>query len=629
MADQVLTPETLARIDRNVQRMVTAGAPKADIDLYLQSEQNAPGMSATDQLYDYAVSPAVGVAEGVIGAAGLPGTASQLARQAWTGITKNPPPQVAEASGAPTPEQIQRGVEQFTGPFYESRTPGGHALRALGQNAIGAIAPGSPMRRILGGVVGPTVGSEVAGEFARGTPYETAAKVAGGVGGGILGSMATTGINAARGVNNVTGMPIGASNVLKQTLTPDAEGRLAKFGPDAFLAESTPATFGAAQGVATRPGAGQAVLRNAYEGRQGATNARLGVELDRELGFASVPSDIERTINNTRAAIGQQYPKALADMPPADVRPIIARLDREIALEAGAPQRALEEIKGYLQGKSTGQELHNVREAIDSLIARHPDDKNVARVATIFRREVDNLMSPEVKALDAKIQELARQQEAMSLGGRVMSTGKEALRPQELAEILQNGMDKKGPMSAGQQSALRIGARAELDRAVGTSANDAAALKKIVQSEGDWNREKLAQIFGQQEADNILRSIDKEAAFQTAYTKMINNAETASRLGGQQLVETQATRAPTRADITLGGMVLAPAQMAYRKMGDLIRGGRTAEVDDALGRAFATQGPERDAIIRNIRAAQDSTARNRTHISDELLRLLMAGSVSP
>lgn len=637
MADpQIIPQDAMQRVERNIQRMISSNAPREDIDAYLQSEAltgqqaatAAQPMPAGEHLYDMAASAPVGAAEAAIGLAGLPGEVQKLARRGFNTVTGQKTPEVSAANSAqmPTGDQIQKTVEQWTGPFYQSRTPEGRGLRLLGQNAVGLANPGSMTRRVLGGVVGPMMGSELAGELAKGTPYETPARVAGGVGGGIAGSLATSGANAVQGGGQVAGVPRGASNVLLKTMTPDAEARLGKFGPEAFLSEATPGTFGAAQGVATRPGAGQAALVNAYEGRNAGTNSRLATELNRNVGFASVPSDIERTIGNTRSAIGQQYGGELAKMAPVDVRPIIQRLDREIAVEAGAPRKALEEIKSYLVGKSTGQELHNVREAIDSLISRHADDPVVTRVATMFRREIDSHMSPGVKALDAKIQELARQQDALNLGGKVLNNGKTALHPDELAEILTNGMDKKGPMSAGQQSALRIGARADIDRAVGTSANDATALKKIVQSDGDWNRDKLAQIFGQSEADGILKAVDKEVAFQRAYTRMIENSQTAQRIGGQKLVEQQATRAPAKTEMSFLGAAVGGAQTGYRKIVDALKGSSQSQSDDALGNLFATTGGQRDDIVRNVRAAQSFRARNGTSAQQEIVRALLAGT---
>lgn len=636
MADpQIIPQDAMQRVERNIQRMMSAGAPREDIDAYLQSEAMtgqqaataAQPMPAGEHLYDIAASAPVGVAEAAIGLAGLPGQVQQWARQGVNAVTGQKTPEVSAASAQmPTGDQIQKTVEQWTGPFYQSRTPEGRGMRLLGQNAVGLANPGSMTRRVVGGVLGPMAGSELAGELAKGTPYETPARVMGGVGGGIAGSMLTSGANAVHGGGQVAGVPRGASNVLLKTMTPDAEARLGKFGPEAFLSEATPGTFGAAQGVATRPGAGQTALVNAYEARNAGTNSRLATELNRNVGFASVPSDIERTISNTRSAIGQQYGSELAKMPRVDVRPIIQRLDREIAVEAGAPRKALEEIKGYLAGKSTGQELHNVREAIDSLIARHADDPVVTRVATMFRREIDSHMSPGVKKLDAKIQELARQQEALNLGGKVLNNGKTALHPDELAEILANGMDKKGPMSAGQQTSLRIGTRADIDRAVGTSANDATALKKIVQSDGDWNRDKLAQIFGQSEANGILRAVDKEVAFQSAYTRMIQNSQTAQRLGGQKLVEQEAARAPSKTDMTVLGAGVGAVRGTYNKIADALSAGTQRQADDVLGRLFATTGAERDDIVRNIRAAQAFRQRHGTSGREEIVRALLAGS---
>jgi hypothetical protein len=60
-----------------------------------------------------------------------------------------------------------------------------------------------------------------------------------------------------------------------------------------------------------------------------------------------------------------------------------------------------------------------------------------------------------------------------------------------------------------------------------------------VQSDGDWNRTKLAEIFGGREAQRIFNAVDREAAFQDSYRKLVENSQTAQRLQGAKMVDSR------------------------------------------------------------------------------------------
>ena len=87
---------------------------------------------------------------------------------------------------------------------------------------------------------------------------------------------------------------------------------------------------------------------------------------------------------------------------------------------------------------------------------------------------------PGIKHVDAKYAELMRQQEGLQRGGMVFDTGKTATRPADLAAELRAGALPQGEMVGPSAVPTRVkqGARAEIDRLVGTHANDLNALER-------------------------------------------------------------------------------------------------------------------------------------------------------
>jgi hypothetical protein len=81
-----------------------------------------------------------------------------------------------------------------------------------------------------------------------------------------------------------------------------------------------------------------------------------------------------------------------------------------------------------------------------------------------------------------------------------------------------------------QSSGSGKGARADIERIIGTNANDRVALQRVIKGEGDWNPQKLATLFGQDKADRILAVLDREKTFDLTSNRVIKNSATAERL---------------------------------------------------------------------------------------------------
>ena len=174
------------------------GASEQEVFSVFQQSMGAapapvPKAPEVNTAVDMVKGAAGGLARGVTGLVGLPGTVEQLGRMGINaagralgqeGDTVSPSPALATGS------EVQKMVEdRITGKFYEPKTVAGKYASTIGEFAPGALFPGGAVQRVLGNVVGPAVASETAGQLAKGSGYEGAARVAGSFVGGMAPNM--------------------------------------------------------------------------------------------------------------------------------------------------------------------------------------------------------------------------------------------------------------------------------------------------------------------------------------------------------------------------------------------------------------------------------------------------------
>jgi hypothetical protein len=80
---------------------------------------------------------------------------------------------------------------------------------------------------------------------------------------------------------------------------------------------------------------------------------------------------------------------------------------------------------------------------------------------------------------------------------------------------------------------LSQGARAEINRIVDTNANDISAMSKLIKGAGDWNRDRLAPLFGPEKADQLFQVLENEHVFADTANTVTRNCETAACLAAQ------------------------------------------------------------------------------------------------
>lgn len=160
--------------DDELQAIVSGSHPiqKWSDDELLRIAKGAKQPTPGERGLDMAKGFGVGLGEGGIGLAGMPGDVQQLFQKAGSYMAGRPfetPP----GQKFPGSEDVKKRVEELTGPFYEPTTNEGRFARAAGNYAPGALLPSraGPINRALTQVAAPAAGSEAARALAPDNPY--------------------------------------------------------------------------------------------------------------------------------------------------------------------------------------------------------------------------------------------------------------------------------------------------------------------------------------------------------------------------------------------------------------------------------------------------------------------------
>ncbi|RWQ41863.1 MAG: hypothetical protein EOS21_11900 [Mesorhizobium sp.] len=399
----------------------------------------------------------------------------------------------------------------------------------------------------------------------------------------------------------------------------EIQQRLAQLGPHGTLADLGPNLQQQAAGLVARPGQARSIVQDTIRGRDAGANSRISGAVDDALGPAPVPSQIDSGIRANQQRLSPAYEEAFKNARAVDTQPIANTLDSQIVNLRGEAQSQLRNVRDMLNVHGTDVldphpgALFQTRQAIDGMLDGATDG-NVRRVLSATRKQVDDELArsvPGVKDVDARYAELARQRAALERGQTVLDSGRGTPRPQELADEVQAAVQPQGG-SVGPSAAplrLREGARAEIDRIVGTNANDRVALQRLIKGEGDWNAQKLATLFGRERAQRILSVLDAERVFADTSNFVTRNSATAARQESARELGGEVGR----------GFGVREGYMAGGTLGAARSAGVTAmeRIADAL--RGASRETNHAALARGLMSNSES----------EIARALMHGSRSP
>lgn len=529
---------------------------------------------------------------------------------------------------------------------------------------LGAVSKGASFgaKTLIGAGAGSGVG---AGQGVLGSKDWTNlpqvgkdAAVGGGVGFGlgillpgaakVIGSGYEKVANALSG--KVEGMSRDASGHLVNAVRADGpaavQARMAELGPDAMLADAGPALLGKTQGASLNSDEGRSVLQSALTTRNVGTNARINNDVNRALGPAEDPQTVTNAITAHRSAVDNvNYPAALDNAPPVQTAALLRQIEGMIPQSVGNEQRALTNLRDMLMtterrplldvaGNRQFDRLGNERwyEA--------PVSQNDAGVLHKIKGELDNVIQYDQPGLGVQAGALTRQQgalkhlrgqlndaletqvpgyanansvsaalanraEAVNLGTSYLGSGKTTASPERFATAFD-------PLSQGEKIAFAKGSRGEIERNLGTKANDLQALRGQLQGEGGWNAAKIATVHGQAGADELAGTVDRNLAFRDTYNKVVENSQTAQRTAAaREMKPDPSSDTPLFGPAsTLAGMGVTVAKKGLQGVVNALMHRDPTRSFGEVARALTEQGSARDARLLTIVDALGSRQKN-------------------
>jgi hypothetical protein len=621
--------------------------PQASAAVTPQAITDRPSVAA-----DVAKSGGIGVVKGGLGLLGSLGDLTDLGAK---GIEKasnfvsdrlgvdryQRPAAPSILQNIPTAGSLQRGVEGVTGEFYQPKTTAGEYAQTAGEFLPGLIGgPEGIASRLATRVAAPAVASETAGQLTQGTAAEPYARIAG----ALLSPVATSA--AARGVASlqspIAGMSRASAGHLIAGVEADGpaavQARLAALGPDATMADAGPALLGKAQGAALNSDEGRSILQGTLTARNEGTNQRIMGDVNRALGPAEDPQTVTDAIRAHRSAVDTvNYPAALDNAPQVQVAPILHQIDARIAetpvgsmehraltnaraMMMTTERRPLLDAAGNPQYDNLGNQrwtevpvsqndanvLHRVKGEMDNVISY--DAPGLGVPAGALQRQQGALKQVR-GALNAELESqvpgyadanrasaaLAQRAEAVGQGTQYLGSGKTTPSPDRFAAEF-------GQLSPGEQIAFAKGSRGNIERVLGTKANDLQALRGELQGEGGWNTAKIATVHGQPSADELVSTVDRNLKFRDTYNKVVENSQTAQRTAAAKAMKPDpSTETPLfNPNSTLTGMAATLGKKGVQKVLDAILTSDPTKHYGEVARALTEQGSARDARLMSI-----------------------------
>lgn len=424
----------------------------------------------------------------------------------------------------------------------------------------------------------------------------------------------------------VEGAGRGASALLRGAAQADEAGlrNLGQLGPEAMLPDAGPAMLGLAQGAGTGTGAGRSELINALRTRDQETAQRLAGSLDRNLGPAPVPSQVEAWLKDSRKALSPDYEAAINNGSAVDTGRIVNHIDGLIPNVRGAARSELQKVRNDLfitdaKGNTGVPDPHprallETRKAIDG-VTGSTQDGNVQRVLGDVRKLIDEELTtkvPGIKLADSNFAQLSKQSEALERGQSILDSGKTATHPAELAQELLKGSQPSGVAAGPSASNLRLkqGVRADIDRRVGTNINDLTQLERTFGTPQDWNHQKLGMVFGEGQRDRVAGDISANRQFRDTYQKIVQNSQTAQRMEAADAMKGAAGgNIPT--DITATSLGLK----AINGIAKMLSGQSNMNTRDEVGQLLARQGPEAQRLAQLLLNSAQTTGSNARSIA--------------
>lgn len=501
----------------------------------------------------------------------------------------------------------------------------GQPASGLGNAAMGGLGMlSSPVTGLVNALVRDPV-TEFTGNPEIG---ERAGFVAGAVpmlGGGRAVAKAASPAN--RAVNALVDA-IGPENV------PEAAARL-RTNPQMSLVDVSDPVRTMTQGLAADPAQPEAqrAVQEAARQRAAEAPAQVNSAYTQLMGPApDVVKLVDQLKERARAIGRKEIQPALANAKPVDVSPVIQAIDAELkpgitALANPATRLPLSDLQQELlrfrqqltdsaSVRSNAGQLHEIQSKMGDMayqLSRSSDAKQRMLGSQLrgFNEtlidQIDAAAGGAYRPARAKFKDAKDIQQAWEEGFDVLKnrSGTAGLedRPEALAEWMKTATPQ-------QILAKQLGTRSDIDQKIRGVRNQVLAGTGITKIE--YNQEKLQTLFGKDEADRLIRSMNDAADMSRTNQKLTEGSKTAETLAGREALAVRPVGGgnplqyalPVMAEILgegqglpgigLAGVTAAKlGQMGWQKAGQLSDRARNA----AFARAAMARGNEREGVL--------------------------------
>jgi hypothetical protein len=260
--------------------------------------------------------------------------------------------------------------------------------------------------------------------------------------------------------------------------------------------------------------------------------------------------------------------------------------------------------------------LHKVKQELDNVIQYDQPGLGVPAGALtrqqgalkMMRGQLNDTLEQQVPGYAAANRQsaaLAQRADAVEAGTQYLGSGKTTPSPERFAAEFE-------PLSQGEKIAFAKGSRGNIERVLGTKANDLQALRGELQGEGGWNTSKIATVHGQQAADDLMASVDRNLKFRDTYNKVVENSQTAQRQAAASAMKpTPASETPLiNPNMSATGLVATGAKKAAIGVANALLRRDPTQSYGEVARVLSASGAQRDAYIKAI---ADALTRRQSH----------------
>ncbi|NEW95499.1 hypothetical protein [Rhodopseudomonas sp. BR0G17] len=540
----------------------------------------------------------------------------------------------------------------------------GGAVAPIG--AIGAASKGAGIvaKSLLGAGAGGAIGAVQGGLSSKDwTDIPQTAKdaaIGGGFGGLIGATLPGAGQAVGWGVRSVAdalrgradGMTRAATGHLARAIEADGgipavRAELDRLGPEAMLLDAGQSLKGVAQGANLLAPEARALTSARLQARDDLTNTRIRDDVDRILGPGEDAATATKNILDYRSMVdGINYPRVLERVRSVKTAPILTELDDAIHQSVDLEQKALTNLRKMLVVEEmrpridpwTGKQalnsngdlafdkvyvsqndptvLHKAKVALDGLIEHQAPAlgvpqgglQNQQHALKHFRFLLNEALENQVPGYaqaNAVSSRLARRADAVKTGTGYLGDQKTTPSPGRF-------LDEFEQLEAGERIALNKGSRAEIERLIGTKANNLVGLRDALRGEGSWNAQKLATVHGEEATRDLLDTVDRNALFRESFNDIVRNSQTAQRLSAKEALDPTVLKPGDvfSPNSTLAGMLTTGLKLGANKIGAVAAGEHRIRAGSELARILSEQGAEREKAVKAIADAMRRRGQN-------------------